>query len=131
MKRFMWIGIGGIILLAVGWMLLMGYINSRTTRLNVQVDGGVDRFSVYQSSQPSVPVVVVNFKGQPGKYTLDLRNTSGVSYLHQMGPAQYFFVTEQGDQTYHSPPICCETNFINHSETLLIHAFDQWEKPGG
>jgi hypothetical protein len=130
MKRSMWISIILIALLSISWMLLMGYINSRTTQWTIQVDGGVERFSIYQTSQPGVPVIVVDFKGQPGMHMVTLRNTSGVSYLYQMKPAQYFFVTEQGDQIYQGPIICCNTDLKNHSETLLIHALNQWEQSG-
>jgi hypothetical protein len=106
----------------------MGYLNSRTTHLNIRVIGEIDSIRFFQAARPQEPVAEINFSRQMGNRTIDLLNSRGMSIFHQTQPAQYFFVTRQGNKSYRSPTICCQTSFTNQSATLVIHGLDQWEK---
>jgi hypothetical protein len=130
MKRTLWISI--LIILSVGfaWMVWIRTVNTRVTKLNVQVASSIQKVTFYQAAKPVQPVAEITPQGQAIEMPVILQNSSQVSFFIQGAPAQYYFVAEQDGQRYQSPMICCETGDINRNERLIIRGLANWEKPG-
>ncbi len=121
------IGVGIALLIAVVWFLFMSYVNSRTVTLQVQVAGAVDGVSFYAVTNPDQPVAMVTTDGQDTTRAVELAKAAGLVWMVQAKPAQYYFVTRQGEETYQSNIICCESGLEQTSESLVIRDLREWE----
>ena len=130
MRRTFWISI--LIILSVGtaWMAWIRIVNTRVTKLNVQVAGSIEKVTFYQAAEPLQPVAEITPQGQAMETPVILPNSRQVFLFTQGAPAQYYFVAEQDGQRYQSPMICCETGVMNRKERLIIRGLANWEKPG-
>jgi len=130
MKRSRWVLIVVPVLIALIWTGWIGYVNTRTTRLSVQVASHLERVTFYSVAEPARVVAEIRPQGQAVEMLVVLRNTRPGSFFTQGAPAQYYFVTEVAGEQYQSPAICCETGFADRSEALFIRGLKEWEKPG-
>ena len=130
MKRTFWVSILIILSVGIAWMLWIRTINTRVTKLNVQVASSIERVTFYQAAEPVKPVGEITPQGQAMETQVILQNSTQVLLFTQSAPAQYYFVAEQDGQRYQSPMICCETGAINRNERLIICGLENWEKPG-
>jgi hypothetical protein len=130
MRRTFWISF--LIILSVGfaWMVWIRTVNTRVTKLNVQVASSIEKVTFYQAAKPLQPVAVITPQGQAMETPVILQNSRQVLLFTQGAPAQYYFVAEQDGQRYQSPMICCKTGAINRNERLIIRGLADWEKPG-
>ena len=130
MRRTLWISI--LIILSVGfaWMVWIRTVNTRVTKLHVQVASGIEKVTFYQAAKPLQPIAEITAQGQAMETPVILQNSSQVLLFTQGAPAQYYFVAEQDGQRYQSPMICCETGVSNRDERLIIRGLANWEKPG-
>jgi hypothetical protein len=117
-----------MIALGLGWFSLMGYINSRSSSLNVSVSGDVDEVTLYEASQPQTEVAQIVTNGEATRQSIRLRNTVNYSFWRQMPPAQYYFVARQGNQTNHNGPVCCPVGLRSTTINLIIRSLDSWEQ---
>lgn len=130
MKRTFWISILIILSVGIAWMGWIRTVNTRVTKLNVQVASSIEKVTFYQAAKPVQPVVEITPQGQAMETQVILQNSTQVLLFTQGAPAQYYFVAEQDGQRYQSPMICCETGVINRNERLIIRGLENWEKPG-
>jgi hypothetical protein len=129
MRRTFWISISIILTLGFAWMVWIRTVNTRVTKLNVQVASSIDKVTFYQAAEPLQPVAEIIPLGQAMVMPVILQNSSPILLFTQGAPAQYFFVAEQNGQRYQSPMICCETGVMNRHERLIIRGLVDWEKP--
>ena len=111
MSRTVWLVVGGLVLVFLAWTSFMGFVNTRTTRVEISVAGTVDEVVIYKATHAETPVATVTTNGQDSTQTVELRNAEAYSFLTQSPPAQYYFVSRLGTETYQSDVICCETGF--------------------
>jgi hypothetical protein len=128
MNRKFLIVLGVLIVFGLAWFSLIGYINSRSTDLHVSVAGGVDEVTFYEASRPDEQVATIVTNGGETRETLRLPNTVDYSFWRQMPPAEYHFITRQGDQTYDAGPVCCPVGLRPAPVFLNIRGLGQWER---
>ncbi len=128
MNRKFLIVLGVLIVFGLIWFSLIGCINSRSTNLHVTVTGGVSEVTFYEASRPGEDVARIVTNGEEVEETLRLRNTADYSFWRQMPPAEYHFVTRQGDQTYDAGPVCCPVGLRPSPVFLRIRGLSQWER---
>src|SRR5690242_3350778 len=112
------IGVGAALLIVVVWVLFIGYVNTRTMTYQVQVAGSVDEVHIYNVAKPDEPLASIATDGEDTHAVVTLAKATGTSFLTQNEPAQYYFETTQGEQTYRSSIICCETGLAQTSANL-------------
>jgi hypothetical protein len=122
------VGIGIALLIGVAWLLFMTRVNSQTVTFQVQVAGTVDEVSFYQMTNPDQPVATITTNGQDTSRAVELAKAGGLVWMVQVEPAQYYFVTKQGEETYQSNIICCEAGQDQTSASLVIRGLKEWEK---
>ena len=118
----------GVLFVGLIWTLLMLYINSRSTTLDVQVAAQVDEVRFYQVQNPQEPIITIATQGNNRSAMVELRNSLSHSIWVQGAPAQYYFVAVRGRESNRSPVICCGTGFANQRASLMIHDLHSWEK---
>jgi hypothetical protein len=128
MNRKLLLALGVLFILALAWISLMGYINSRSTEVRVTVAGAVDEVTFYEASRPDEQVARIVTNGVDQQETIRLRNTTEYSLLRQMPPADYRFVTRQDDQTYTSSSVCCPVGLRSARVNLSIRGLSDWER---
>lgn len=128
MKRSRRVGMAMVLVLGLAWVSWVSYVNTRTTRLRVQVASTVDEVQIFTSRDPERPQAVVTTNSQDTVALIELPNAAGNPLLYQARPALYYFVTRRGDQRYRSPIICCEIGVEDHNEGLMIHNLDTWDQ---
>jgi hypothetical protein len=128
MNRNVLIVIGVLIALGLGWFALMGFLNSRSSNLNVAVSGAVDEVILYEAGQPETEVARIVTNGEDIRQSIRLRNTADYSFWRQMPPAQYHFIARQGDQTGRHGPVCCPVGLRPATINLVIRSVDSWER---
>jgi hypothetical protein len=128
MNRKLLIVLGVLIVFGLAWFSLMGYINSRSTEVRVTVAGGVDEVTFYEASRPDEQVARIVTNGQEQQETIRLRNTIDYSFWRQMPPAEYHFVTRQGDQTHDAGPVCCPIGLRTSPVDVIIRSLSEWER---
>ena len=128
MNRKLLIVLGVLMVFWLAWFSLMGFINSRSATVNVTVSGSVDEVTFYKTSNPGEEVARIVTGGQEQQQTLRLPATAGYSFWRQMPPAQYHFVTRQGDQTYDGGPVCCTVGLRPPAVKLVIRGLSDWEQ---
>ena len=130
MKRALWFSILIILSVGIAWIVWIRTVNTRVTRLNVQVASSIEKVTFYQAAKPLQPVAEITPQSQAMETPVILQNSSQILLFTQGAPAQYYFVAEQDGQRYQSPMICCETGATNRNERLIIRGLADWEKPG-
>jgi len=130
MKRTLWISILIILSVGIAWMVWIRTINTRVTKLNVQVASSIEKVTFYQAAKPLQSIAEITTQGRAMETQVILQNSTQVLLFTQGAPAQYYFVAEQDGQRYQSPVICCETGVMNRDERLIIRGLADWEKPG-
>ena len=130
MKRSPWMVLAIVLAVGGAWISWIRYVNTRTTQLQVQVAGDLERVAFYRVAAPDAAVAEIVTHGQATESLVVLRTASRESFFMQAAPAQYYFVAEQGGQRYQSPVICCETGFADRREGLIIQGLQQWERTG-
>lgn len=130
MKRTFSVSILIILSVGIAWMVWIRTVNTRVTKLNVQVASSIEKVTFYQAAKPVQSVVEITPQGQAMETQVILQNSTQVSLFTQGAPAQYYFVAEKDGQRYQSPTICCETGATNRNERLVIRGLADWEKPG-
>lgn len=127
MQRQLWWSAALVLLVAVAWTAFMGYVNTRTTALTVQVAAGLDDVSFFKTTDPQHAVAQIAAGGAAQQQTLTLRNSAGYSFLVQMPAAEYYFVVRQGGATYQSPVICCGIGAGSRRQSLVIAGLNEWQ----
>ena len=121
------IGVGIAVLISVVWFLFVTFVNSRTDTLQVQVTGSVDEVDFYLVTNPDQPIATIVTHGQDTQSTVRLAGVAGLVWLVQAKPAQYYFVAKQGEQTYQSHVVCCESGLEQTHMNLVIRGLTEWE----
>ncbi len=128
MRRVLVIGV--IVVLAVVWLAFMGYVNTRSSVVTVQVTGSVDQVAFYKVTDPTNPVAIIGTGGQDVQQSVLLRRSDGFSLVAQMPPARYYFVTKKNADIYTGRQICCTIGLQAENIDLKITALDQWSQVG-
>ncbi len=123
--RFLTIAIPSAVLL---FMAAMSIINSRITRLQVQVTGAVDEVRIFRSDDSVNPIAVIQTNGVDTTLVVKLRSSESFSPFLQTAPASYSFTTHQGGQVYQGRKICCETGLLDQRITLTISGLSEWQE---
>ncbi len=127
MKKIYWLGLG-VLLVGLGWVLLMTYINSRLTIFDVYVAAEVDEVQFYQAAHPEEPIAAIQTQAEDATAVIELRNSASHSLWIQGAPTQYYFTAVKDNESYRSPIICCETGITNRRGTLTIHDLHDWQQ---
>ena len=128
MKRWITIFLGILLVCGLLWTALMGYINSRSSELNVTVSGDVDQVTFYEANAPDTEVARVVTNGTATQQTLSLRNTVDYSFWRQMPPAAYHLVIHQNGRTRDAGSVCCPVGLRSATIHLDVRGLDQWER---
>ncbi len=122
------VGIGIALLMVAAWTIFMGRVNTATTTLQVQVAGTVEQVLFYRTTDPVQPVATITTEGEDTSTSVELPKSAGNLLFVQAPPAQYYFVTKQGEESYQSSIICCETGLGRTSTNLVIRGLQDWEQ---
>ncbi len=109
------------------FMAAMSFINTRITRLQVQVTGAVDEVRILRSEDPVNPVAIIQTNGVDTTQVVRLRKVESFSPFYQTAPASYTFTIRQGDQIYQGRKICCETGLFGRGVNLTIFGLSEWQ----
>ncbi len=109
------------------FLAAMSFINTRFTRLQVQVTGTVDEVRIFRSDEPVTPVAVIQTNGVDTTRMVKLRSADAFSPFYQSAPASYSFTARQEDQVYQGGKICCETSILDQRINLIISGLSEWQ----
>jgi hypothetical protein len=115
-------------MIGVAWVSGISYINSRHTTLDVRVSPAVEQVQFFAETEPNAPVAQIVTHGLDTQAAVELPNAAQHSLWTQSRPAQYFFVTTAGSESYRSPRVCCQTGLLSRHELLIIRDLRDWEK---
>ena len=121
-------GIGIPLLIGLAWFLFMSYVNTRTMTYQVQVAGSVDEVSFYKATHPETPVKTIITNGEDTVASVELTKGSGFSFVMHSEPAQYYFVTKQGEASFQSSVICCKAGLEQTHASLEIRGLQEWKQ---
>lgn len=131
MKRAAILGIAtllaGCLVIALGWMGFMTYLQSRVATVRVSVAGSVDEVTIYSASNPTMAVARVRTNGQEITTEIKLPAARKGFTLVQPLPEEYFFVSSIGDQHYRGPNICCTVSPFPETRILTVRGLSNWE----
>ncbi len=131
MKRAAILGIAvlltGCLVIALGWVGFMTFLQSRVATMSVSVAGSVDEVTIYNASDPTNAVASVRTNGQDITTEIQLPAARKGFTLIQPRPESYFFVSTIGDQHYRGPNICCTVNLFPEKRILTVRGFSEWE----
>ncbi len=119
--------VAACLLAGLGWLFFMHSVNTNVTQVSVSVAGSVDQVSLFRDADPSHPVATIRTHGQDTTQVIALPSAENVSGLFQARPAQYYFVSQVGEQRYRSGPVCCRVGFLPEHRTLTIRSLSEWE----
>lgn len=122
-RQQLWLSVIILAGVFIAWTAYMGFANTQSTTLDVQVAAGVDEVRVFKASRPENPLAQLS-GGQ--QQTLTLRNSDGYSFLAQTPAAEYYFVTRAGADTFQSQPICCTLGAAGR-QRLVITSLREWQ----
>lgn len=129
MRPARWI-IAAVVLLALAWTSLMGFVNTRTTLVQFNIAGGFTEVQVFKSTDMANPVARIVTDGASKRQVVELRNAVAYSFLVQTAPAQYYFVARTAEASFQGGPICCTTGFTitPPTTTVQIRGLNDWEQ---
>lgn len=131
MKRVVTIGCSFFVVVCLlagaGWIIFMNTLNSRQTQMTVFVAGNVDEVRIYSGGDPVNPVASIRPDGRDTTRKIELPNAEHVSSFFQTRPAQYYFVSKIGEQSYRSGSICCQVGFFPEQRHLSVWSLEEWE----
>jgi hypothetical protein len=78
MRRTIWISILIIVLAGFAWMAWIRTVNTRVTKLNVQVASSMEKVTFYQAAEPLQPVAEILPQGQAMEMPVILQNSSQI-----------------------------------------------------
>jgi hypothetical protein len=59
MKRTLWLSILIVLSVGIAWMVWIRTVNTRVTKLNVQVASSIQKVTFYQAAKPLQPVAEI------------------------------------------------------------------------
>ncbi len=118
-----------IILLSLVFLFMAGmtFINTRVTRVQVQVTGAVDEVRIFRSDDLVNLVAAIQTNGVDTTQVVKLHSAEGFSPFHQTAPASYTFTTRQVDQVFQGRKICCKTSLVDQKSNLTISGLSEWQ----
>lgn len=117
-----------LLLFVLAWIVLVSYINTRTTTLQVQVSGTVEEVLFYQEGHPDELVGSIQTHGKDLSTEVVLHNTVKNGLIFTSPPASYYFISKVGDEIFHSTQVCCSTGVFNQTgyiEITDLHSYQQ------
>ena len=131
MKRVITIAITALVaaclVCSLSWLGFMIYLQSRVAPVTVSVAGSVDKVDIYNVSDPTRAVTTISTNGQDTTADFTLPIAKSGFTLIQPSAAQYFFVTNTGEQEYQSPVFCCVVSIFPEHRILTIRGPSNWE----
>ncbi len=119
--------IAGCLVIALGWVGFLSFLQSRVSPVTVSAAAGVDEVRIYNVSDPTRVVASVRPKGQDTTAEFSLPVAVKKISLFQPLPEQYFFLVIVGEQQYQGPKFCCIVSIIPEHRILTIRGLNNWE----
>lgn len=116
-----------VLLIGLGWMSLMAYVNSRTTALEVRVSGKLDEVRFYREAYSDQSVASIVTHGQDVAAVVELVNSADAPLFRQGEPTLYYFEVVKGGSALRGRTICCSTGFANKRAYLTIRDARDWD----